>query len=586
MADRKLSATLINERRGKPMKKLLTYALLITLIIFACTALSAYAQEDSALQETSPTQSDNSAVTTDTATQISFSDIPEDAPYKDAVYKLVENGVLEGYPDGTFRPNGNLTRAEMCKMINLTFGYTDTADAAGFPDLDTNEWYMPYVLAAQKAGYVLGDEGTGNFRPNDNITRQEVCVILYRIIKPYEFDLPITISDEVPDWAKKYVEAIVKNGIIPLEENNTFRATEPIRRFELASALAPYSTRIEPVKCTLTFVDGDKTETKQVEIGNTLDTFPTAQNAPEGYVFAGWSLSKDEEVIVDSEFVFLEDKTLYAVYKKQTFTVRFMVDSTLLVSTQTVAYGESPTLPYAPSKSGYTFKGWAVGTSSSVVDVEKYQVKEAVVFNAVFEKQPSGGGNGGGTTVTITYSVKFVSEGKTLDTQKVERGKYAKEISNPEKSGYVFKYWSLEENGSKTDVSSYAIKQDTTFYAVFELSEENENDPEIIAALESALEQFRNIPLSTKNQRDVRTIVVSTVEEVLEDAASGVFIDADYVKTEYEDKISQVEDIVKNVMSEAERSEFITYVRNNVDDDTFNLLTDYFLDGESLEDYL
>ena len=65
-----------------------------------------------------------------------------------------------------------------------------------------------------------------------------------------------------------------------------------------------------------------------------------------------------------------------------------------------------------------------------------------------------------------------------------------------------------------------------------------------------------------------------------------MFIDADYVKTEYEDKISQVEDIVKNVMSEAERSEFITYVRNNVDDDTFNLLTDYFLDGESLEDYL
>lgn len=100
------------------------------------------------------------------------------------------------------------------------------------------------------------------------------------------------------------------------------------------------------------------------------------------------------------------------------------------------------------------------------------------------------------------------------------------------------------------------------------------------------MEQFRSIPLSTKNQRDVRTIVVSTVEEVLEDAASGVFIDADYVKTEYEDKISQVEDIVKNVMSEAERSEFITYVRNNVDDDTFNLLTDYFLDGESLEDYL
>ena len=104
MADRKLSATLINERRGKPMKKLLTYALLITLIIFACTALSAYAQEDPALQETAPTQSDNSAVTTDTATQISFSDISEDAPYKDAVYKLVENGVWKDIRTGHSAP--------------------------------------------------------------------------------------------------------------------------------------------------------------------------------------------------------------------------------------------------------------------------------------------------------------------------------------------------------------------------------------------------------------------------------------------------------------------------------------------------
>ena len=90
MADRKLSATLINERRGKPMKKLLTYALLITLIIFACTALSAYAQEDSAVQETAPTQSDNSAVTTDTVTQISFSDIPEDAPYNCLLYTSID----------------------------------------------------------------------------------------------------------------------------------------------------------------------------------------------------------------------------------------------------------------------------------------------------------------------------------------------------------------------------------------------------------------------------------------------------------------------------------------------------------------
>ncbi|MGN1121653.1 MAG: S-layer homology domain-containing protein, partial [Eubacteriales bacterium] len=190
---------------------------ILPLLLSAALAVSALVTGVSAEEPAA-----GQAMTEENVTAIHFSDIAEDAAYKDAVYKLVNNGVLDGYPDGTFRPEGNLTRAEMCKMINLTFGYTDTEGAAGFVDLDLNEWYMPYVLAAQKAGYVVGDE-TGLFRPNDNISREEVCTILYRLIQPYNLGLPVTIADPVSDWAREYVETIVQNSLMPLEEGNTFR---------------------------------------------------------------------------------------------------------------------------------------------------------------------------------------------------------------------------------------------------------------------------------------------------------------------------------------------------------------------------
>ena len=100
------------------------------IIAIIAVALLAFAVSFTAFaDDTAVLQTDTTATA-----QITFWDIPADAPYKDAAYKLVANGVLNGYPDGSFMPNGNLTRAEMCKMINLTFGYTDmeVQDETGF----------------------------------------------------------------------------------------------------------------------------------------------------------------------------------------------------------------------------------------------------------------------------------------------------------------------------------------------------------------------------------------------------------------------------------------------------------------------
>lgn len=335
-----------------------------------------------------------------------------------------------------------------------------------FPDTPANEWYVPYVLAARKAGYVQGDD-TGSFRPNDNISREEVCAILCRIIKPYDLPLAVTVSDSVSDWAKPYVELILKNQLMPLEEGNTFRATLPIRRFELAVAVAPYSNaKVDAVKCTVTFTDGEETSAKEVEIGKAMTEFPKGTKAPEGYEFAGWSkdpkaAEAEEITLLDENYLFTEDVTVYAVYVKKTLNVRFMLDNTIVVDTQEIKYGEHVTVPNAPARSGYTFKGWTLD-GKTAVDLEKYEVKDSVVFDALFEKTASGGSTGGGGTggggstggggtggkddgkkdddkkdddVVITDTVTFISDGKTVATQKVERGKSAKLPAEPKRDG-------------------------------------------------------------------------------------------------------------------------------------------------------
>ena len=76
-----------------------------------------------------------------------FSDVDANSTTGQAIYKLVNAGVLNGYTDGTFRQNNPLTRAELCKIVNLVFGYTEAA-----PDTFTDVTGDGTLLLDQPAG--------------------------------------------------------------------------------------------------------------------------------------------------------------------------------------------------------------------------------------------------------------------------------------------------------------------------------------------------------------------------------------------------------------------------------------------------
>lgn len=92
-------------------------------------------------------------------------------------------GVVQGMGDGTFQGNKTITRAEFCVFVVNLMGLDIKRVAdQGFPDVKGNNWYVPYVNACAKAGYVKGRD-TGEFDPNGLITRAEVATLINRITK-------------------------------------------------------------------------------------------------------------------------------------------------------------------------------------------------------------------------------------------------------------------------------------------------------------------------------------------------------------------------------------------------------------------
>jgi len=113
-----------------------------------------------------------------------FTDVKSTNPYFSAIDWLTQNGVIQGYGDGTFRPNNPVNRAEMLKMIFLADGNEKNADAAMataqlFPDTSSSAWYAKYVALARQRGTVQGYPD-GTFRPGNNINKAEAYKIVLK----------------------------------------------------------------------------------------------------------------------------------------------------------------------------------------------------------------------------------------------------------------------------------------------------------------------------------------------------------------------------------------------------------------------
>ncbi len=177
----------------------------------------------------------------ETKITLQFPDLQSGYWAYESIGKINAAGFINGYPDGTFKPEGKITRAELVKIANQIFSYTQKQQSTVLKDVLPKEWFYNEVLVAQNAGYIIGYTD-GTFKPNNFVTRQELCKILDAINKfeNLQNENDIKPTDEVSPWAVDYVNKVISNKIMTLDINNKFRATEYVTRAEACDALAKF----------------------------------------------------------------------------------------------------------------------------------------------------------------------------------------------------------------------------------------------------------------------------------------------------------------------------------------------------------
>lgn len=137
-------------------------------------------------------------------------------------------GYINGYPDGTFRPGKSMTRAEaasiLAKLQRLPL--TDSSKPA-FSDADG--WYNAVINAVVKAGYMKGYPD-GSFKPDKPISRAEFATMLSHFMSAKTASNPFT--DTNGNWAKEAIDKAYAQGIIKGYEDNTFRPAADVSRAE------------------------------------------------------------------------------------------------------------------------------------------------------------------------------------------------------------------------------------------------------------------------------------------------------------------------------------------------------------------
>ena len=150
---------------------------------------------------------------------------------------VYDNALMNGYSDGTFKPDASITRAEFSAVMARFLKLDDKASAAEkFGDVK-GHWAIGYIGALADKG-IVGGVTENSFAPDDNITREQMAAILSRAFDLKETS-PEVFADngEISDWARDYVYACRKAGYMNGDAVNNFSPLDNASRAEVATVI-------------------------------------------------------------------------------------------------------------------------------------------------------------------------------------------------------------------------------------------------------------------------------------------------------------------------------------------------------------
>lgn len=208
-----------------------------------------------------------------------FTDVPYTHPNSDAISYLQSNKIVEGYADNTFRPDHLINRVEYLKIVlEGTDVPLDSEQATGFTDVDTSQWYIPYLRKAKEEGWVKGYPDN-TFRPLNPINKVEALKILGEVQK---WDM-LALA-EVPEaaykdtyrfsWYSPYVYFAKENGLLT-EEKDYLEPGKEITRAYMAEivylSIVKQVILYEPFRTAEDIIE-DVQEVETPSDFNTIDT--------------------------------------------------------------------------------------------------------------------------------------------------------------------------------------------------------------------------------------------------------------------------------------------------------------------------
>ncbi len=165
---------------------------------------------------------------------------------KQAIELMAAKEIIDGFPNGSFQPKSNITRAQFATMIVKALKLDSSSTATSFKDVKATDWHAGYVAAASKAGIIKGFNGS--FNPDALITREEMAVMVIRALgleaqaqQMAKTTLKFKDDTKISGWARGYVALEAQKDIVNgYQEDNTFRPQDKASRAEAAVTLSRF----------------------------------------------------------------------------------------------------------------------------------------------------------------------------------------------------------------------------------------------------------------------------------------------------------------------------------------------------------
>ena len=177
------------------------------------------------------------------ATDLPFSDVTESDWFYDAVTYAYENGLMDGVGTGLFAPNSETTRAQLVTILYRLAGQPAPSGDSGFSDVETGIWYTDAVAWAAQNGIVNGVSDT-QFAPGDDITREQLAVILYRYATYQGYDVSqradlsgFVDAGTISTYAQEALSWANAQGLVLGFEDDSLRPQGNASRAQIAAVL-------------------------------------------------------------------------------------------------------------------------------------------------------------------------------------------------------------------------------------------------------------------------------------------------------------------------------------------------------------